>query len=138
MDKKRKLLEKIMRGEKTIESRWYKNKISPWNRIKPRDRVFFKNSGEPVSVQADVTKVMQYDNLDEASVRKIYKGFAKRLCLELDEDAFVKWVGENNKHYCILIFLEGVKSVRPFEINKKGFGSACAWLCVEDIKKIIK
>jgi len=52
------LLPKILTGEKTIESRWYKNKCSPWGKIKRGDVVYFKNSGEPVTIKAEVSKII--------------------------------------------------------------------------------
>jgi len=43
-----------------------------------------------------------------------------------------------DKRYCILVFLKDVESIKPFEINKKGFGIMSAWICIDDIKKIKK
>ena len=40
------------------------------------------------------------------------------------------------KNYCVLIWLKNPRIIEPFGINKSGFGSAAAWLCVEDINKI--
>ena len=37
------LVEKILAGEKTVESRWYKSKCVPWDRIKPKDIIYFKD-----------------------------------------------------------------------------------------------
>ena len=47
------LLPKILTKEKKIESRWYKARYSPWNRIKPLEIVYFKDSEEPVTVRMD-------------------------------------------------------------------------------------
>jgi len=41
-----------------------------------------------------------------------------------------------NKKYCILIFLKNTKKIKPFEIDKKGFGAMSAWLTVNNINKI--
>ena len=40
LDKKRKLLSKILSGEKNIESRWYTQKRAPWDKIKVGDTIF--------------------------------------------------------------------------------------------------
>ena len=58
-----KLTDKILSGQKTIESRWYASRRAPWNRIRAGETVYFKNSGEPVTIKADVEKVLQFDNL---------------------------------------------------------------------------
>ena len=39
------LLQDILDGTKTIESRWYVNKISPWDKIKSGDTVYLKEFG---------------------------------------------------------------------------------------------
>ena len=53
------LTQKILNGQKKIESRWYSVKYRPWDRIKEGETVYFKDSGEPVKLKAEVSKVMQ-------------------------------------------------------------------------------
>ena len=65
LNKKMASVADILSGTKTIESRWYKNKINPWNNIKIGDKVFFKQTGDDVTVVATVAKVIQIDNLNE-------------------------------------------------------------------------
>ena len=71
------LLPKILSGEKTIESRWYKNKSAPWGKIAAGDRIYFKNSGEKVSVRAGVSGVNTFENLNPLRVRKILGKYGK-------------------------------------------------------------
>ena len=40
------------------------------------------------------------------------------------------------KNYCVLIWMKNPRRIAPFKINKSGFGSATAWLVVEDINKV--
>jgi hypothetical protein len=77
LDKKRKLLPKIISGEKTIESRWYKTRRTPYNKIEVGDIVYFKDSGEPVRVRATVGKVLFFSDLTESKIRDILKDYAK-------------------------------------------------------------
>jgi len=37
-----------------------------------------------------------------------------------------------------LVFLEKVKKIKPFQIDKAGFGAMAAWLTVGDLEKIKK
>jgi ASC-1-like (ASCH) protein len=131
------LTEKIFTGEKRIESRWYMSRTAPWDRVKAGDRVYFKNSGEPVTISADVKKVLQFSNLDSARVKSIiYEyGVADGIAQE-DFQKFFEMFKE--KKYCILIFLKNSKRVEPFDINKSGFGSMSAWISVDDVSKIKK
>jgi ASC-1-like (ASCH) protein len=132
LDKKRKLLDKIISKEKTIESRWYQTKRTPWNNIKEGDIIYFKDSGELISVKATVQKVLFFDDLNKDKVLSILQKYGKQICsstLEYHE----YYVGKN---YCILIFLENVEQLKPFDIDKTGFGNACAWITIKDINHI--
>ena len=128
------LTEKILSGEKTIESRWYKNKYAPWDRIKSGDAVYFKE-GKYVSVKASVERVLQFSDLNKDKVRGLLEKYHK-------EDGIDKSKIESyyqlfkDKKYCILVFLQNVEKMGSFEIDKKGFGSMAAWVCIEDVNKI--
>ena len=135
LNKQWKLLPKILSGEKSIESRWYKNRYSPWDKIKVGDKVFFKNSGEKVSVVTNITKVLQFDNLNKSKIRNLLLEYGKRICISSNENS--PWF--EGKRYCILMFLGEVRRLeKPFAIDKSGFGNACAWMCVNDINLVKK
>jgi len=130
------LIDKIRAGEKTIESRWYKFRRDPWNKIEPGDIIYFKNSGGPVELSAKVSKVLQFDTLDEKKIREILGKYGKAICLSGKIDDLV--AGFVGKKYCILMYLTDVENVEPFCINKKGFGISAAWLAIEDVGTIKK
>lgn len=135
MKKSWQLLPKILSGEKTIESRWYKTKHIPWNQIQAGETVYFKNSGEPVTVQAKVKKVLQFENLNSDKVSDILDKYSEAdgISPERITEFFNLFKA---KKYCLLIFLKNPQSVKPFNINKKGFGAMSAWLTVLGIDKI--
>jgi len=129
------LTDKILSGEKIIESRWYQMKCAPWDKIKENDTVYFKNSGEPVKIKAKVGKVMQIDNLTPKKVKEILDEYGKDDGLE--EKKIMEFTNLfKNKKYCLLIFLKNVIAVKPFEINKKGYGAMAAWITLDNISKI--
>ena len=131
------LLEKIRSGEKVIESRWYSSKRAPWDSIEKGDTVYFKNSGEPVSLRAGVSKVIQFANLTPKKVREILSQYGEKDGLDIGQlEYFFKLFKE--KRYCLLIFLENIKNIDPFEIEKKGYGAMSAWLVFDKLEKIIK
>src|SRR3989338_10224221 len=101
MKKSRKLLEKIRSGEKTIESRWYKSRRVPWNKIQKGERIYFKNSGEPVTLTADVEKILQFESLNPEMISAIIDKYGKTpgICLE-DLSKSKRTLSEAN--YCIL------------------------------------
>lgn len=131
------LMKKILCGEKNIESRWYKNRYQPWNKIKAGDRVFFKNSGEPVTLKAQVKKVLQFEKLSPPVVKDLLLKFGRDdglgKCWK-DYESYYKMF--KDKRYCIIIFLSSVKKVKPFEVNKKGYGAMSAWMVVGDIDRV--
>lgn len=131
------LTKKILSGEKTIESRWYMNRYKPWGDISPGDIVYFKDSGEPIKIQATVEKVIRLEHLTPQKVRKILNKYARADGLGVDEkdiDSYFKLF--KNKKYCLLVFLKDPKEIEPFEINKSGFGAMAAWITIDDINKI--
>lgn len=131
------LTDKILTGEKKIESRWYLNRCRPWNNINTNDIIYFKDTGSPIKLQAEVDRVLQFDNLTPNKVSEILNNYGR------DDGISADKIGEyyekfKDKKYCMLIFLKDVKSVKPFEIDKTGFGSMSAWITVDDIEKIKK
>lgn len=133
MNKSWKLIPKILSGEKTIESRWYQTRRTPWNAIEAGDTIYFKNSGEPVTASALVARLLQFPISSLSDAKTIVTKYGKQICIVNPNP---KTWGKLPK-YCILIFLESAKLVvKPFHINKKGYGSAAAWLTVKNITQI--
>jgi ASC-1-like (ASCH) protein len=129
---------KILTGEKTVESRWYKTKRTPWDKIKTGDNIYFKDSGEPVTVRAKVVKVLQFANLTPEKTEEIMTQYGKadlgtsHIMLEIREYI-------TDKNYAIFVFFNNVEQLKkPFEINKIGFGLLAAWITISDINKIKK
>ena len=79
------LVPKILTGKKKIESRWYKTKYPPWDKIKKGETVYFKDSGEPVSVKTQVDKVIQISELNPKKVKEILNKYAKPDGLGINE-----------------------------------------------------
>jgi len=127
--------ESFFNSEKTIESRWYKNRYAPWGNIAKGDIVYFKNSGEPVTLRATVADVLQFSNLNPTKVKKILTEYGER-------DGITKAETEKyyemfkDKKYCLLIFLKNPEQVEPFMVDKTGFGAMAAWIITEDIRTL--
>ena len=129
------LTQKILSGQKKIESRWYKVKYAPWNRIKSGEIVYFKDSGEPVTIKAEVDKVIQFSDLTPDKVKEILYQYGQADGLGIDKiPKFFEMF--KDKKYCMLIFLKNPQEIEPFEIDKSGFGAMSAWISVEDVNRI--
>ncbi len=131
------LTQKILTGEKTLEERWYKTKRVPWNKIKPGDNIYFKDSGQKVSVKAKIAKVLQFENLTLEKSEEIVKKYVRA---DLGSQEITPAIKEyvSNKNYCVIVFFDNVEKIEPFEIDKAGFGAMSAWICVDDVNIIKK
>jgi len=131
------LTEKVLTGEKTVESRWYKAKRVPWNRIKSGDTIYFKDSGEPVTVKAKVTKVLQFDNLNPKKTKQILAKYGKA---DLGTNHIMPEIREyvSGKNYCVFVFFDNVEKIEPFDIDKTGFGAMSAWISINNINRLKK
>ncbi len=127
------LTQKILSGQKKIESRWYKFKRGPYKNIFPEEVVYFKESGGPINAKAQVEKVLYFEDLDSNKIKKILENYGKEICIPL---SFAEKIVDKN--YCILIFLKNVEEVKPFNIDKTGFGLMNAWITCENVDKLKK
>ncbi|MES2470853.1 MAG: hypothetical protein V4526_01305 [Patescibacteria group bacterium] len=129
-------LEKIKDGRKTVESRWYLSKRAPWGRVKAGDKIFFKDSGKPVGLKATTDNVLQFENLTPSRVKEILHTYGSRIGIE-KKDLTNFYNDLKDKKYCILVFLKNPQPVKPFNINKRGFGAMAAWMSVKNIRDIV-
>jgi hypothetical protein len=129
------LTQKILSGQKKTESRWYKIKYTPWDRIKSGEVVYFKDSGKPVTIKTEVDKAIQFSDLTPEKVKEIlYQyGQADGLGINKIPEFFEMF---KDKKYCMLIFLKNPQKIQPFEIDKSGFGAMSAWISVDDVNRI--
>lgn len=116
MNPKRKLIPKILSGQKTIESRWYMMKVAPWDKIHTGDTVYFKDAGHMVTASAIVAKVLQYDHYTDEDLHEILNMYADTIAFHSPLDEVYLWA--KAKKYCILIFLKHPKKITPFAIDK--------------------
>lgn len=119
------LIEKILSGEKTIESRWYLSKRMPWDRVHAGEVIYFRNAGEPVIARATVARVEQLSNLTPAKCEELVNQNLEELgAADIKSDLLKK---VQNKKYCILIHLSDPVRLTPFEVDKSGVSPMVAW-----------
>jgi ASC-1-like (ASCH) protein len=129
------LTQKILNGQKKIESRWYSVKYKPWDSIKEGETIYFKDSGDPVKIKAKMSKVMQFADLTPNRVKEILNDYGDDDGLEREKilEFFERF---KNKKYCMPIFLKNPQKIEPFKIDKKGFGAMSAWIMIDSVSKI--
>lgn len=104
----------MLEGKKTIESRFSKNRIAPYQQISKDDIVFIKKSGGDVVGYFTIKKIEFYD-LERIPIAQIKKRYQKELCVS---DSF--WKLKAHSHYATLIFIDELSLLKPFSIHKKG------------------
>ncbi|MBU2561665.1 MAG: hypothetical protein KKD17_05170 [Nanoarchaeota archaeon] len=131
LSKRLNLLSRILSGEKTIESRWYKFPKTPFRSIAAGDTVYFKESGCPVSAKAKVDNALFFAELDKGVFDDIVVKYGPRICISQSY-----WQHVKDKRLCTLIFLKDVKKIPPFQIDKAGYGNMAAWITLDSIDRI--
>ena len=131
------LTDKILNGQKKIESRWYSLKYKPWDCIKEGETIYFKDSGDPVRIKAEVSKVMQFADLTPKKVKEILNDYGKDDGIEKEKipGFFERF---KDKKYCMLIFLKNPQEIKPFDVDKDGLGTMSAWITIDNISRIKK
>lgn len=104
----------MLNGEKTIESRFSKNKIAPYEKITKDDIVIVKKSGGNIVAYFTIKEVILFD-LQTYPIENIKAKYNKELCVE---DTF--WENKKDSHYATLIMIDKLEKIKPFPITKKG------------------
>ncbi len=134
LKKQWKLVNKIITGQKTIESRWYLVKALPWDKIHEGEKIYFKESGGPVVAKAEVEQVLQYF-LTPDKVEELFNKYGEKIGIE--QNQLTDFINRfRNKKYCILVFIKNPTKIEPFYITKEGFGNASAWISVEKVESL--
>lgn len=98
--------EKILTGQKTIESRFSIRKNPPFGVIQSGDLVYIKPSGKDPIGQFRVQKVFFFDGLSEGDLSDLKKRYEKEISAEE-----IYWESKKNAKYGTLIF---IGEVDPF------------------------
>lgn len=108
-------IEKILRGEKTMEGRFSRGKIAPYITVRKGDEIFLKESGGLVVGRAFADNVLYYENLHPEAIGKIRKEYNQELCAS---DEF--WQAKAQTKYATLIFLtKPERFLAPLRIYKR-------------------
>lgn len=108
--------EKILTGQKTMESRFSKNKNAPFQQISTGDLVYIKPSGKDIIGQFRVNKVIFFDGLSEADFSQIKKDYGEALAV--DESY---WKAKINSRYGTLVWIGQTQQflTSPIRFSKK-------------------
>ena len=107
-------VEAILKGRKTIESRFTMNRREYWKKILYGDRLFIKQSSGPVCATAEVMKVQYYEGLTVERIEQIKKKYNHLIS---GEDEY--WRSKKDCRYGVLVWLGKVEPIEPVRIDKR-------------------
>lgn len=133
LDYKADEMEIILNKEKEMIIRGAAGRKLPYGRVNTGDVLYFiNNNGEgDIKAKAVVKSVLNSDKMTkEESINLVEENQNK---LKLTKKQFKRWAG---KRYLVLIELEKVEEIKPFEIDKSDYGNMDDWLLVEEIDNV--
>lgn len=113
----------MLNGKKTIESRFSKNKIAPYEKITNNDIVLVKKSGGNIVAYFTIKEVLFF-NLQDYAIEDLKEKYNKELCVS---NSF--WESKKDSQYATLIKIDKLVNLKPFPINKKGMQT---WIMIKE------
>jgi len=108
--------DKVINGIKTVDFRFSKNAVVPYEKLLKGDTVYIKNSGEKIIGQIEVENVLFFDNLNDEKVSTIINNYLKDAALSIsDLDLFSK----NARFLTIIFFKNPQRYIANLNIPKK-------------------
>lgn len=106
-------VERILRGEKTVEVRLSQDKIPPYGQVKKEDEILLKAASGRILGRVSVENVLYYDNLDPEKIARLRKEYYTEV--GMPEDFWNK-----KANFVSLIFLRKPKRfLTPLKSKKK-------------------
>ena len=135
LDAKAGELDNLLSGKKTMIIRGATGRKLPYGKVNTGDKLYLINNNAEgtIKAMAVVSSVFNSEKMNrEESVDLITKNQNKLL---LNSIQFKRWAG---KRYVVLIEVDTIDEVKPFTIDKSGYGNMDDWLPVGSIEKVKK
>lgn len=127
MDKK--TISKIMYGSKSIESRFSKNRITPYKKINIGDTIYLKESGKDICGKFIAKDVLYFNNLNETRMMEIKSKYGSMVNAPDDY-----WNIKMDSKYGTLIYIKSPEYITPIRVYKKGRQGFVSFNNVDDLK----
>lgn len=124
---KKHYLEAILRGQKTIESRFSKARPRVFKRILPGDKLFLKLSSGPVCARAIVDGVKNFENLTPGKMQEIKRRYNRQI-----KGGDEYWKSKADCKFGFLVQLKDVHPIHPVRIRKKDWRAWVVLTAKED------
>ena len=111
---KKHYLDAILKGDKTVESRFTRRRRSSFGQVRSGDKLFLKESSGPVCATATVAAVKNLQDLTPEQIIEIKQQYNHYI---IGSDEY--WRSKNNCRFGFLVWLEDVEPIEPVRIGKK-------------------
>jgi len=133
LDAKAKELENLLNGTKTMIIRGAMGRKLPYGRVHKGDILYFMENKADGLVKAKAVVSDAYHS-DKLSREESLETVKKHLdVLKLDSRLKKRFAG---KRYLVLISLESIQELDPFEIDRSDYGNMDDWLPVEEVESV--
>jgi len=135
LDFKSKELEALLNNQKSMIIRGAAWRKLPYGRVKKNDNLYFVNNNWEwiIKAKAKVSDVILSDKMDQPTSKQFVSQYQDKLCLS--DKQFERRAG---KRYIVLIQVEKVQAITPFEMDKSSYSTMDDWLLVQNIENIKK
>ena len=124
------VLDKILRGEKTMIVRGAAGRKIPHSRVFEGETLYFIEKGSSViTAMAEVVGVENYVKLSEEEISETLSG--NQLKLQLTEKQLARW---HKKCLCLVEFAN-VRKIEPLEFDRQG--NMDDWLILKKIEDVV-
>jgi hypothetical protein len=106
-------LSMVLSGEKTIDSRFSRNRCAPYGEVGDGDVILLKEVSGPICGIALARRAWSYDLMNE-SIESIRDRFGDGIRAD---EAF--WASRSDAHYATLIELDSAASITPVNCDKR-------------------
>lgn len=126
-------LANLVSGKKKMVIRGAAGRKMPYGRVSAGDMLYFLNNDAEGSIRAKakVKSVRNSEALTMKESAKLIEGHQAKL--RLTDRQLKRWSG---KRYLVLIEVEQVKGVKPFSVDRSGYGNMDDWLPVGHIDEV--
>jgi hypothetical protein len=131
----RQAIKAVIAGDKTVEIRFSKKKISPFSEVSMNDIVYMKPPGEELTGQFEVKKVISLEGIEEADWVWIKDQFTGKMSLGSPAEAKNYYKLHQDSKYATIMFITKVEQfiTPPIKIIKRDLRG---WLVIDESKHI--
>jgi len=126
----REQITKLLRGSKSIEPKFMKEKLPPFDCVCEEDTIYFQVKDGYAVAKAHVSKVENFSDLTPEKVISLIEENKEALC---PTERMVEKAKLSK--YGTFVWVDQLQEIRPFRI-KRNHTDENSWVIVEDVNKI--